>query len=60
MDVNNEGEVKVYFSEMMIIPPNISAYNGSVLDVTMLQPFSGNKKYFAFTWNATEFKASYI
>ena len=45
---------------MMNIPSNISAYNESVLDVSMLQPFSGDKKYFKFTWNATDFKASYI
>lgn len=60
MEINNEGQVKVYFSELMTIPSNISAYDELVLDVSMLQPFSGDKKYFNFTWNATDFKTTYI
>ena len=38
--VNNEGLVKVYFSEPLVIPSNISAYDQSVLDISLMEPFS--------------------
>ena len=43
-----------------MIPSNISVYNESVLEITLVEPFSSDKNNLKFTWNTTDFTNKYI
>lgn len=50
---SNTGEVKIYFSEKMIRPSNITSIDGEVLQVDLIPSGAVDLKYLSFTWKVT-------
>ncbi len=57
---SNTGEVKIYFSEKMIRPSNITSIDGEVLQVDLIPSGAVDLKYLRFTWKVTQFTADYF
>jgi len=52
--VTNEGVVTITFSEMMVIPPNLTAFqDDEVLIVTIEAGNVYKQEFLGFTWNVT-------
>ena len=60
MTVNNEGKVFVYFSELFVVPSNITAVNETVLDVVIIPSGAVLDEFLYYTWNITDFKNDYL
>ncbi len=54
------GEVKIFFSEQMIKPSNISFIDSKILDVELLTSKAVDDKFLNFTWIVTEFTKNYF
>jgi len=55
--VTNEGVVTITFSEMMVIPPNLTAFqDDEVLIVTIEAGNVYKEEFLGFTWNVTKFQ----
>jgi hypothetical protein len=60
MTISNTGVVKVYFTQNLNIPSQISMINSTSLDVTLSQKTSYDKRYLGFTWKISEFFNNYM
>jgi len=50
---SNTGEVRIYFSEKMIRPSNITSIDSEVLQVDLIPSGAVDLKYLRFTWEVT-------
>ncbi len=50
---SNTGEVKIYFSEKMVRPSNITSIDSEVLQVDLIPSGAVDLKYMRFTWKVT-------
>ena len=57
---SNEGEITIYFSESLIIPPHIDYLNNTVLNVSLIPYDRFYMNYLNFTWNVTLFTNTYF
>ena len=56
MTTSNEGQLKIYFSELFIIPSNFTTnINNSVLDLKIKSKSGVDPKYLNFTWTTVEY-----
>ena len=52
--------MKIFFSEQMIKPSNISFIDSKILDVELLTSKAVDDKFLNFTWIVTEFTKNYF
>ncbi len=61
MTTSNEGQLKIYFSELFIIPSNFTTnINNSVLDLNIKSKSGVDPKYLNFLWTTVEYTHQYI
>ena len=60
MEISDEGEVKIYFSEPLNIPGNYTNMDNNTLDIILIPGIAIEKKYKKFTFNVTHFTENYF
>lgn len=60
MTISNEGEVRILFSESLIIPPNLTVFDSETLQLELIPSGLVMDRYLNFDWVVTDFTEKYF